>query len=100
MQDSKAEVEKIDAAKKGQFADDAKLKDYFVCIAKRIGFVDAAGVPQHSVLKAKIGGFFDDQALADKLDAECTEQKSSPQETVTHMIKCFFEKNPNTAVII
>lgn len=97
MEQTKAELTKIEAAKKGNFEDDAKLKDYLLCVAKRIGFIDNAGVPQHSVLKAKVGGALGDQTLAEKLDAECTDKKATPQETVFNMAKCFYEKNPSHA---
>lgn len=95
MDQTKAEVEKIEAAKKGNFADDTKLKDYLFCFAKRIGFINDAGVIQHSVLKTKLGGVLEDQTMADKLDAECTGKKGTPQETVFNMAKCFYERNPS-----
>lgn len=100
IKETGAGVEKIDAAKKGEFADDAKLKAYLLCIAKRIGFIDGAGELQSGVLKAKVGAAIDDQELADKLEPECAVKKDSPEETVFQMAKCFYEKNPKHVVIL
>lgn len=88
------ETNKIEAAKKGQFADDPKLKDYLVCIAKSIGFVDDAGALQHLVIKSKIGSVLENQDVAAKVDAECAVEKGILQETVFELAKCLYEKKP------
>lgn len=90
---------KIEAARKGQFVDDAKVKDYLVCVSKRMSFLNDAGNLQHPVLKAKVGAVFEDQNLADKLDAECAVEKTTPQETIFELAKCYYEKNPKHVVI-
>lgn len=93
-EESGVDTATLDAAKKGQFADDDKFKAYLLCAGKKIGFIDAAGEPQHAVIKSKLGAAIDDQDLADKLDAECAVKKNSPEETAFEIVKCSYEKSP------
>lgn len=83
----------IDDAKKGKFADDAKLKDFLVCLSKKIGFVNDKGELQHAVLIEKSTGVLGDKAQAEKLNSECAVQKSSLQDTVFDSMKCYHEKS-------
>lgn len=61
--------------------------------------MNGSGDLQHSVLKAKVGAVLDDQDTADKLDSECSVQKSTPQETVFELAKCYYEKNPKHVLV-
>lgn len=55
----------------GDFVDDVNLKEYGVCMAKKIGFVDSSGNVQKSVIARKMGNAIGDNALTSKLTEDC-----------------------------
>lgn len=97
--ESGVSAQHIDDIMSGKFADDAKLKSFMTCAAKKIGFVNAAGELQHDVLKAKSAASLGDQALADKLDAECAIKKATVEDTVFDAVKCYYEKTGKPVLV-
>nr|AXO78385.1 odorant binding protein 7 [Xylotrechus quadripes] len=92
--------ELVTKARKGEFIDDPKLKEHLFCVAKRIGFLNEAGVIQEQLLKSKLSAALGDEALAQKLVSECAIKKDTPQDTAYETVKCYFEKSPTHISIV
>ncbi|XP_017783044.1 PREDICTED: B1 protein-like [Nicrophorus vespilloides] len=83
----------VEKSKKGEFADDPKLKEFLFCIGKKIGFLNDAGDFQVDVMTAKITANHGKDA-ADDVVSVCTAKKeSSGPETSFALAKCLYEKS-------
>ncbi|XP_017783051.1 PREDICTED: uncharacterized protein LOC108567226 [Nicrophorus vespilloides] len=83
----------VDKTIKGEFSGDAKLKEYFFCLAKKLGFLNEAGDYQVTVINDKITDHHGQETARD-IVAACTQKKSaSGPETSFNMAKCFYEKS-------
>ncbi|XP_017783040.1 PREDICTED: B2 protein-like [Nicrophorus vespilloides] len=84
----------VDEAKKGNFADDEKLKEFFFCVGKKIGYVDEAGAYQVDAIKHQILAGHGNEEEAETLSKGCTQTAgSSPQESSFLLAKCLDEKS-------
>nr|WJJ63286.1 odorant binding protein 28 [Pachyrhinus yasumatsui] len=88
------EVDLVEKARKGTFTDDPKLKAFTSCMAKKIGFQNAAGETQRDVVKQKLAAALNDPAAADKLIEKCLHDKSTPEDTAFENLKCYYENTP------
>ncbi|KAH0819362.1 hypothetical protein MTP99_000182 [Tenebrio molitor] len=91
---SGVDQELISKARKGDFADDPKLKEHLFCFSKKAGFQNDAGDIQKDVLKTKLNAELKDEAATDKLIEKCAVKKATPQETAFDTIKCYYENSP------
>ncbi|XP_017783047.1 PREDICTED: general odorant-binding protein 56d-like [Nicrophorus vespilloides] len=90
---SGVDVEVVEKSKKGEFAEDPKLKEFLFCVAKKVGFLNEDGDYQVDVMKAKITAKHGQEA-ADNVVVACTEKKeASGAETSYALAKCFYEKS-------
>ncbi|XP_017783048.1 PREDICTED: uncharacterized protein LOC108567223 [Nicrophorus vespilloides] len=83
----------VEKTNNGDFSGDVKLKEYFFCLSKKLGFLNEAGDFQMTAINDKITANHG-QETAREVVAPCTQKKaSSGPETSINMAKCFYEKS-------
>ncbi|RZC37080.1 PBP GOBP domain containing protein [Asbolus verrucosus] len=84
----------ISKARKGEFVDDAKLKEHLFCFSKKAGFQNDAGDIQEDVIRTKLNAELKDLDATNKLITKCAVKKDTPQQTAFDTIKCYYENTP------
>ncbi|KAJ8955679.1 hypothetical protein NQ318_008550 [Aromia moschata] len=83
------------ATRKGEFADDPKLKEYFLCMSKKAEFQNEDGDIQKDILRQKLGDIIKDPVTMQQLIEKCALKKDTPQNTAFSTVKCFYDNSPN-----
>lgn len=85
----------VQKARKGEFADDPKLKEFFGCMFTKVGFLNDAGEIQLDVIKQKMPSDVNKDEAEKVLNA-CKDQKGeSKADTAFLLYKCYWESTPN-----
>nr|QFO46774.1 odorant binding protein [Cylas formicarius] len=87
-------------SKKGEFADDKRLKEYYFCVAKLWGVMNEAGDILPDVLTKKTQEIYRDEALTKKLAGLCGVRKDQPLETAFQMAQCYYKNAPGDLKIM
>ncbi|KAG5879291.1 hypothetical protein JTB14_004574 [Gonioctena quinquepunctata] len=74
----------------GDFTDDPKLKDHFMCFAKKEGLMNDSGEVMMDAVKAKIHSYIEDDAKAEEVITKCVVMQATPKETAFQFSKCMF----------
>lgn len=93
LKETQVDPQLIADAKMGKFADDAKLKTFFICVTKKLGLVSDGGEIHEDILNANAVQVLGDKALADKLQKECSAKKSTIEDTIFEKLKCYYAKS-------
>lgn len=92
---TQVDKEVVAKARRGEFSDDPKLKEFFGCMFKKAGFQNDDGEIQVDVIRQKMPDDVD-KAEADKVIAACQDKKGgTPAETAFEVYKCYWEATPN-----
>lgn len=94
-QSTGVDTELVSKARRGEFVDDPKLKEFFNCMFLRIGFINEAGEVQLDVFREKMPSDVDKDE-AERVLAVCKDKKgNAPGETAFELFKCYWETTPN-----
>ncbi|KAL1513933.1 hypothetical protein ABEB36_003271 [Hypothenemus hampei] len=90
---SKVDPTVLQKARSGDFANDDKLKQHILCIAKKSGFQNEAGVLQRSVIKTKLKeALKGDEVKTQELVNTCAVAKPDPKLQAFEAFKCIYQK--------
>ncbi|KAJ8980115.1 hypothetical protein NQ317_010901 [Molorchus minor] len=95
LNQTSANTSLIEAAGKGEFVEDSRLKEYFLCLSKKIQFQNEDGEIQKNVLRQKMTEVFRDPLVTQQLIEKCAVKQDSPQNTAFNTLKCYYENTPN-----
>ncbi|CAG9856835.1 unnamed protein product [Phyllotreta striolata] len=84
-------------ARKGNFANDAKLKQHILCVGEKHNFIKD-GVVQKDVVMTQVTAILGDADLTQQLYDKCIQDKGSLLETVFAIAQCYIS-NTHVAVI-
>lgn len=92
---TEVDKEVVAKARKGEFEEDPKLKEFFHCMFTKAGFQDEKGEIQEDVIKAKMPSDVDKEE-AEKVIETCKDKKGeTPAETAYLVYKCYWESTQN-----
>lgn len=94
LKESKVNKALIEQAKKGVYTEDPAFKAYLFCFSQKVGFQNSAGTIQKEVFQKKVANLVEDRNILARLVDQCTEERSSPEDTAYHIARCMREIVP------
>ncbi|XP_050512402.1 B2 protein-like [Diabrotica virgifera virgifera] len=98
MEESGADLELIIKLQQGEFTDDPKLKQQFLCMNKKIGLQKENGDIDEAAIRERINQFTNDPKKTEELMKECVIKEAAAEETAFKSIKCLYDKAPKDAI--
>jgi hypothetical protein len=90
-------LELIAKARNGDFADDLKLKEHFLCVGKRFGLATESGQIDLHVLRSRVRKATASEEETDNIVSKCVVKKDTPRETFFELSKCIHVNLPDFA---
>jgi hypothetical protein len=90
-------LELIAKARNGDFADDLKLKEHFLCVGKRFGLATESGQIDLHVLRNRVRKATASKEETDNIVSKCVVKKDTPRETFFELSKCIHVNLPDFA---
>lgn len=84
-----ASEELILKTRKGEYADDPKLKEHLLCFAKKLGFINEEGEIQADAIKARGSGDIPADILQQATDKCAGLTADTLQQTIFDVLKCY-----------
>lgn len=87
-------MELVAQAKKGQFADDEKLKNFILCFFQKTGVLTSDGKLNEEVALAKLPQEVDKVAVKKVLDECKVKNGKNVADTAFEIFKCYYKATP------
>ncbi|CAH1169944.1 unnamed protein product [Phaedon cochleariae] len=79
----------LDRACQGDFAEDAALRIFWHCFAKRVGFQNEEGQILEKVVREKLREMVLDEDQSNILIEKCLRERGTPEQTAFEFMRCF-----------
>lgn len=94
MKKTGVSMELVAQAKKGQFADDEKLKNFILCFFQKTGVLTSDGKLNEEVALAKLPQEVDKVAVKKVLDECKMKNGKNVADTAFEIFKCYYKATP------